>query len=691
MTRGEICKDRQEYFLSLGYQFKFYKDFDFSVLKKIMYIKKPGRGSQAYSDCIMMIDTETSKRYEGDYVCENYIVAWTISIRAFHLNICTLYGHKPSEAIDCLNRILENIPGDKLFCYCHNLSYDYVFLRKFLFREYGHPVKQLNTKPHYPIYIEFENGFILRDSLILGQRKLERWAEDMDVPHKKAVGSWDYDKVRNQSDPFTPEELHYIENDTLAGVECIDKLLESLGKQIYSIPWTATGIPRDEVRKRGKQNRGNQKYKRQLLSYQEQMIMEKVFHGGYTHGNRLYYNDTIYGNIVAYDFCSSYPFCMISEKMPCEKFTPMPDRSAYDILRDSKNNAYFFKFIMYGIKLKDEYFPMPYLQFSKCSRTINAEVDNGRVISCDYAEIWINELDLEILMDTYDFDKHICINVYASHKNYLPRWFTDYIYEQFELKTRLKGGDRVLYNIAKGRPHLNSLYGMTVQRPVPWTINENYETGEFTIDEQMDPEKEYQKYMKSNVNVLNYQIGVWTTSAGARNLYRLGKCAGLWIYSDTDSCYGLDWDQEKLKEYTEQCKQKLLDNGYGPVLHNGKEYWLGIPEQDGIYSEFKQIHAKCYCCRSAEDNKLKITVAGVPKNGVEVLKDDIRNFQPGCIFPGTVTGKKTYTYFFMDDIHEVDGNEVGDSIDMSPCDYLLSAVYSWEDTHQKYIEVPLYE
>ena len=46
---------------------------------------------------------------------------------------------------------------------------------------------------------------------------------------------------------------------------------------------------------------------------------------------------------------------------------------------------------------------------------------------------------------------------------------------------------------------------------------------------------------------------------------------------------------------------------------------------------------------------------------------------------------------FMEDIHEVDGNEVGDSIDMSPCDYLLSAVYSWEDTHQKYIEVPLYE
>ena len=690
MLRRELYQQRRSYYLQKPYEMKFYRDFNYKILDNIMYINKPGWQHQTYSDCIMMLDTETSKKYGPEFVAENYVVAWTISIRAFHVNICTLYGNRPSECIECLNMIMGHLSGEKKIVYIFNASYDWVFLRKFLIREYGIPVKQLNTKPHFPIYIEFHNGLIIRDALILAQRKLEKWAEDMDVEHKKAVGSWDYDLIRHQDHVFTPEELHYIENDTLAGVECIDKLMETLNKSIYSIPWTATGIPRDEVKKRGKDNRGHALFKSQVLTYQEQLILERVFHGGYTHGNRLYYNDTVYGKIKCYDFASSYPYVMLSEKFPADRFVHVPDRSAMDILRDAKNNAYFFKLLMIKPRLKDRLFPMPYLQHSKCAKTINVNVDNGRIIEADYVEIWITEVDLEIIAQQYDMDKHICLNVYAAHKDYLPRWYTDYIYELFRDKTMLKGTDRVLYNIAKGK--LNSLYGMTVQRPVPWTINEDYETGEFSEDESMDPEAEYAKYCRRATNVLNYQIGVWTTAYAARNLFRLGACAGTWLYSDTDSCYGLKWNKEKLQKYNEGCKKKLLENGYGPVLHNDREYWLGVAEHDGTYTEFKQIHAKCYCGRSEDDGQLHITVAGVPKAGAAVLQDDISNFRPGCVFPGTMTGKKTYTYFFMDDIHtDEHGNEIGDSIDMSPCDYLLSAVYSWEDMQQTYIEVPFYE
>ena len=690
MNRGELYQIRQEYFSAVPYECIFYQDFNYSLLEKIMYITRRGRGASSFADCIMMLDTETSKAWGGDFLGENYIVAWTISIRAFHQNIVTLYGNKPSECVDCINRICDHLPGDNVICYIFNLSYDWVFLRQFFMRAWGEPVKQLNTKPHYPIYIEFRNGFILRDALILAQRKLEKWAEDFGVLHQKAVGSWDYDMIRQQDHRFTEEELHYIENDTLAGVECLDVLMQTLGKQIYSIPWTATGIPRDEVKKRGKANNGYQNFKQQALSYEQQMVMEKVFHGGYTHGNRLYYNDTIYGKISCYDFASSYPYVLLSEKFGSEKFTRMKDRSMWDILKDKDNNAYFFKLIMYKVSLKDPLFPMPCLQFSKCTRTINAEVDNGRIISCDGAEIWITEADLEVIAEQYNIESHICINVYASHKEYLPRWFTDYVFELFEEKTRLKGKDRVLYNIAKSK--LNSLYGMTVQRPVPKDIREDYATGEYSEDDSQDPEAEYEKYRKRRTNVLNYQIGVWVTAYAMRNLFRLGKCAGTWLYSDTDSCYGLNWNKNMLNDYNHECMEKLRKNGYCAVRHNGKDYWLGVAELDGTYSEYKEIHAKCYCGRSDEDGKLHITVAGVPKKGVEVLEDDIRNFRPGCIFPGTITGKKTYTYFFMDGIHEVNGNEVGDSIDMSPCDYLLSPVVTWEDlTTNKYVEVPFYE
>ena len=94
------------------------------------------------------------------------------------------------------------------------------------------------------------------------------------------------------------------------------------------------------------------------------------------------------------------------------------------------------------------------------------------------------------------------------------------------------------------------------------------------------------------------------------------------------------------------------------------------------------LGSKRYCGRSIKTGELKITVAGVPKTGVKCLNNDISNFKQGLIFSGKITNKKTHTYFYKDDIYiDEKGNETGDSIDLSPCDYLLDRVenMSWED------------
>ena len=151
-----------------------------------------------------------------------------------------------------------------------------------------------------------------------------------------------------------------------------------------------------------------------------------------------------------------------------------------------------------------------------------------------------------------------------------------------------------------------------------------------------------------------------------------------WYYSDTDSIYSDDWNKEKVNEYNERCKELLRKNNYGPVVVEGKEYWLGIAEfdDDGRYSEFVALGSKRYCGRSVIDNKLHITVAGVPKKGAECLKDDIKNFQKDFIFDGETTGKLAHFYIFSKDgIYKDEfGNEIGDSIDLQPCDYHLDAV-----------------
>lgn len=692
MNSTELATVRKKWLEShWSYKLVHWSDFNYNILSNIMYKHRAGRGSnKTYNDCLIMADTETSKKY-SDRVFQNHVVAWTISIRSFNTNIVTLYGHRPDSMVNCMNKLLNSMSGEDTFIYFHNLAYDWVFIRKFLFREFGFPESQLNTKSHYPIYIKFSNGLIIKDSLILAQRSLDKWANDLDVEHKKSIGKWDYDKIRTQREVFSSDELEYIEHDTLAGVECLQKTIDTLGKSIYSIPYTATGIPREEVRQRGKKYNAHERFLSMSLSYDEQVIAERVYHGGYTHANRHMINTTITDTVTCYDFASSYPFVMISEKFPMEKFTPINKNVDIDYILSSKNYAFMFCLILIKPRLKDDFVSMPSLQYSKCTKIINPVLDNGRVLCAEYVEIYLTELDLEVINNQYEYDKHICTDVLYAYKEYLPRWFTDYVFELFEAKTKLKNGDKVAYSLAKAK--LNSLYGMCVQKPIKQEIEEQYLTGEYTTN-ITDPSELYDKYVNRINTILPYQWGVWVTAYAFRNLFILGSCCDTWVYSDTDSCYGIGWNTEKLDNYNNKCKQKLLLNGYNCVNYNNREYWLGVAEFDGSYSEYRVQGAKRYCGRSTDDGDLHITVAGVPKAGYKCLNDNINNFAPNLIFSGTVTGKKTHTYFFIDDIYtDSKGNITGDSIDLSPCDYLLDSVYSvdWEKIFTEEIEVQVYE
>lgn len=690
MTVKELRREKAKYYKG-KYQLVRWDRYKYRKLKNIMYVRRSGRAdNDTYSDCIIMADTETSKGVQKG-IAENHVCAFTLSIRAYHQNIVTLYGSKPSEFIQVLHKLKVYLQTDKVIIYFHNLAYDWVFLRKFLIAEYGTPVKLLATKPHYPIYIEFANGLIFKDSLILAQRSLEKWAKDLDVEHQKAVGKWDYLKIRNQKDcDFSSDELEYIEHDTLAGVECIDKMMLQLNKRIYSMPYTATGIPREEARKRGKSNRAREDFERIVSKdYNTQLKLEYVYHGGFTHANRHYIGVTIDDDIIGADFCSSYPFCMLAFTFPMSEFKPFRNCTVYDILDNKEKYAFIFKLIMVNVKLRSDSLPMPALQYSKCVKDINACTDNGRVLCANYIEIYLNEVDLAVIHEQYEWQSSACIEVEYAEKAYLPRWYTDYVFECFINKTMLKGGDPVAYALAKAI--VNSLYGMMVQKPCKEDISENYLTGEYEVASG-NYEELYTKYLKNRNSILNYAWGVWVTSYAFYNLFQLGKCCDMWLYSDTDSCYGKGWDMEKLETYNESCKEKLRRNGYGAVIRDGKEYWLGVAEVEK-HDQFKTMGAKRYCLRDGED--LKITVAGVPKKkGALCLDNDIENFKDGFIFSGNKTGKQTHTYFFSEDIHtDVSDNEIGDSIDLSPCDYLLSSVTSvnWEELFDEEIEVQIYE
>ena len=267
--------------------------------------------------------------------------------------------------------------------------------------------------------------------------------------------------------------------------------------------------------------------------------------------------------------------------------------------------------------------------------------------------------------------------------------------------------DPVAYALAKSR--VNSVYGLTVQKsirenfievtePGEYKINWDgdkafFESGEYRQDFDQDLKAEYEKYLKNPNTVLPYQWGAYCTAYAFRNLFELGSCVNCtydksgslaypphWYYSDTDSCYSDDWNEEKISAYNKKCKENLKANGYGAVEVNGKEYWLGVAEPDSEYSEYIVLGPKRYCGRSTKDNELHITVAGVPKDGAKCLENDIDKFHRNFIFDGNITGKKAHFYFFSKDGITIDqfGNEVGDSIDLQPCDYHLGAVDKYD-------------
>ena len=683
----------------IGFVVTFWEDFDYNTLKKIPIRTKKGKKPVTYADAVIMADTETS-RFMKDATTEeeqrNHICAWSLAIRTLSINICCLWGKKPSDLMKCLRLIRDSIDADEVFLYWHNMAYDWCFTRKFFFAAFGYPEHQLNTKPLYPVLIKFSNGLIMRDSLILSQRSLEKWAKDLDVDHQKAVGKWDYDAIRHCDtwDP-DPDELLYIQNDVLAGVECIDKTMQVLKKTIRSIPLTSTGIPRHDCREIGRKNRAHRMAVKLLPEhYEEQFLFELAFHGGYTHENRwckgqVYPNDIEFLSFLmdCYDYASSYPFQVLAKKFPDEEFWKLEDKVDAKYIKDNSEDwAFLIHIKAFGARLKDLRWPMPVLMDSKCGAKINNVCDNGRILQSDYFDMWVTDPDFLLIDEQYDFDKLIIDETWTAHKDYLPRWFTDYIYKLFENKTKLKGVDNVLYMIEKAKLNAAS-FGMCAQRPVKEDIEENYATGEFKPKEDFDYESEYQEHLNNYNTFLPYSWGVWITAYAQFDLFLMGKCikpdseGGLWAYSDTDSCYGMGWDKEKLDVLNASRRELLTSRGYGPVIWKGKEYFPGAAEFDGRCMQFKALHSKCYCKRPfiAEGDgfimggDLKITVAGVPKRGAKSLHNNINNFNIGTIFDGETSGKLQHTYHYVDEIY-VDryGNETGDSIDLSPCDYMIT-------------------
>ena len=680
-----------------GYPVIYFKNYDYLRLFDGDFIKRSNAGHyQTIYEKIITVDTET---YVFDKKDIGFITDWTITIE----NDCCIYGNHVSDLIKTIDKICDTLHADKehmVRFYVHNFPYDYMFMRNHMLAKWGEPDRCLASKTHRYIFMDWTSfGIEFRDSQILTQRSLERLCKDMKTT-EKAVGTWNYKKFRTPDSGRTSKEIAYVCTDTIALCKALRKYIADRGYTVANVPLTNTGFIRNKARS---ESRKNKKWKKKFLQMQLSLEQYKqlldCYHGGYTHANRYFVNRIITKRMQCYDFASSYPAVICYKKYPMTQFVYTDGLSLQDILELKEDYAFSGYIRLTNVRLKKNC-PMPPMAFNKAKacvfpdegrtqKSIFAEnIDNGKIVNAEIVIYPFTDPDLQVILDSYKYDTADVASVMRAEKDYLPEWLTNYVMKLYYNKSTLKYSDPVLYMISKGE--LNGIYGMMVQRIIQQICEEDFQTAEWSSEIPKDKEQELLwKFYKNRNSFLPFQWGCWVTSYAQESLYKLGACCKNWIYSDTDSVKGYDWDLEKLKAYNDEIIRISKERNVGLVKYDGKEFRLGIADFDGEYTEFITHGSKRYCYR--EKGELYITVAGVPKDGVYCLNDDITNFRKGFIFrnskvfrdnfvkakPGKLPKWKMKTQYLIEpEIKkiELDGSKIeyGCSIRLSDTEYELN-------------------
>ena len=623
---------------------------------------------------IIALDTETAK-YNDDIL---FITDWSFTIEEFGC----IYGNKVEDLVELLRSLIDMLDikdRNRMVIFVHNYSYDYMFLRNHMLQAFGAPVHTIASKPHKYISMQFENGLEFRDSYILTGRSLDRFTKDMGCQIKKQTGTWDYDKFRTPGSGRTELEKFYVCADTISLVQALRIFFRQHTCNISTVEYTNTGFVRAAGLKASKTDKAWRSiFRSSRLDREMYLLNDEAYHGGYTHANR-YYISRIMKNVTGYDFASHYPAMMLYKKFPMHDFRAFHDPSISAIIDLRDVYAFIGYLLLTDVELHRDC-PMPPISRHKCRICNDAILDNGRVVSASMLVVPFTDPDLQVILDNYDYSYSKVSNVYYSPKEYLPVWFCELIMEFFRGKTEQKGKDPLLYALNKGM--LNSLYGMCVQKIIREDILEDFESGEWKLDRvKDDPEKAQaalDAFYKNRKKYLPFQWGVWVTAYAQEELFKLGSLCGTWIYSDTDSVKGLDWDLEGLQKYNDNIRRMAASRGYGSLQYNGKEYTIGVAEYDGTYEEFVTLGSKRYCYR--EDGELHITVAGVPKIGVAELQDDIRRFRKNMVFQDT--HKTASVYINREGIHRLrigeETIEYGCCIRLDPVEYTLDQTVQFD-------------
>ena len=533
---------------------------------------------------------QLSKKEQEECIFMSNMYIWM-----FGINDEVYYGRTWEEFKGFLIR-LENWGTDcKKYVFVHNLAYEFQFLRNIFNMK-----NVFARKSRKPIKFELEDFNIeFRCSYMMSNCSLEKLADVYKLDVKKLVGNLDYSLMRNSKTELTEKELAYCENDCLVVYKYIEKELETY-ETMKSLPLTSTGHVRKELKNKIEKDYSYINKVRRSVNVDGHVynLLIDAFAGGYTHANWIYADEVI-KNVNSYDFTSSYPYVMLTEKYPASEFRKI---GVTKIEQMKSCFAYIVHVKFTNIKCK---YYNNFISQSKCKKIYKGRYDNGRVMGAEELEIVLTDVDLKFIFETYEFESYEFLECYYSIYDYLPKQFLEFILEKYINKTKFKNveGKEVEYALEKAK--FNSLYGMTVTNNIKDEVifeNDNGWSEKAISNEKIQELLEKEK----KLGFLSFSYGVWVTAYARYNLLsNLIKLDEYVIYADTDSLKLRDgFDIEVINNYNKSVIEKIkkvsneleIDiNKFCPTDSKGIKHELGVFDHDAFYKEFITQRCKKIC------------------------------------------------------------------------------------------------
>lgn len=603
----------------------FFKDLEF---------KKINKGKKVFEYAIDFITFDTETSHYG--LEKSWVYQW-----AFYFNGKICAGRKVSEFINCLVKIKEHYSLNnrrKIIIYVHNLSYDYQYIKRFLY-DYDNNMTVLALDKHSILQIDV-TGFRFLCSYKLSGLSLDLFAKTYAEKYVKRTGLVDYDIIRYQDTELSKEDWEYMACDVLSQYDAIYHYLKTKGYDCScDAPITSTGFVRTKCRKQSKKDdKWRKEFLKGELTLEQYRQLAQSFMGGVCIVNYDYAGKTV-ENVKHLDFTSSYPARQMIDYFPEGK----PE--AYGKIESEQEFKYLIKkycccfiCIFKNISLKKG-ITFPYIPSSKAIYKKELLKINGKVVYAEELHMAMTEIDYNIIAKQYDWESVEIKNMMLFKRGDIPDWMKETIMELFGNKCNLKNSDYKLYMASKAE--LNGIYGMTATK----IIRDEYELSDCILNkkEVRVGEESYklEKYYKSRNSFLPYQYGVWTTAHARKALYEMIEAVGYGnaIYCDTDSVFYFPTEETErsIKKLNKKIEKRAKE--CGAYI---RDKVLGKAEYENDILKFRALHAKCYAY--VDETGLNVTIAGIPKikvknvDGEKVIISnadelrDIDNLKDGFIF-----------------------------------------------------------